>query len=774
LGSHGYVEAEIHITGRVQGVGFRPFIYRLAFRYGLRGYVVNLGDAGVEVVIEGFERSVKSFIDAIKIEAPIVSEITGIKVCYKPYRSRFSDFTIDNSKSLSKSASGIFPPDIGICKECLIDIDNPRGRWFDYPFTACAWCGPRFTGIRALPYDRERTHMDVFPLCNNCKKEYKDSMDRRFDAQGITCNKCGPTMSLLDASGAKIEVVDVFAETAKLLIEENVVAIKGIGGFHLVTLATRDAPVSKLRSRKKRPYQPFALMSPNFEAIKCFADPNNYEINTLSSWRKPIVLIKQRGKIISKLVAPGLDRVGVMLPYTGIQTILFKRLKEPALIMTSGNRTSLPMVITNDSAIKELSGISDYFLVHNREIFNRCDDSLIRVNEGRPVFIRRSRGYVPDPVEIPIKKGIAYAFGSEQSNSAAVTLNGKYFQTQYLGDINNLETIEYERSAIDRMRDLLKITCNPNVIGCDQHPDYMTSQLAEVISHETITPIIKSQHHHAHIVSVCAENNIRTEEEVIGLALDGSGFGSDGTIWGGEILLSNYYGYKRKGHLQQIPMPGGDLCSQNPYRMLISFLSLTMSDKEIRDITKNHVEKGLPQGFQELEIILKQVKTKNLIKTSSSGRYLDAVAALIGLTNYRTYEGEPAMRLESIAAKKIAKDNDIELEINLKNGLYVLKTDNILNYLTINQNKFKKSLIAALAQKYLVEGVSSMTCEIAKTEGINTIALSGGVTVNEYISKNIIKILRSSGLKVLINQQLPPGDGGIALGQSCIALSAVM
>lgn len=774
MGSQGYVEAEIHITGRVQGVGFRPFIYRLAFRHGLRGYVVNLGDAGVEIMIEGAQRNVKDFIDAIKSEAPLVSEIAGVKTSYKPYRSRFKDFTIDKSKSVSKTTSGIFPPDIGICSNCLIDMDEPIGRWFEYPFTACAWCGPRFTGIKALPYDRENTHMEVFPLCSKCDRDYKDPIDRRFDAQGITCNQCGPTMSLLDASGTKIETTDVFAETAKLLTEENVVAIKGIGGFHLTTLATRDAPIAKLRKRKKRPYQPFALISPSYEAVRCFAEPDNFEIKELSSWQKPIVLLKMSGKTISKLVAPGLSRVGVMLPYTGIQVMLFKRLREPALIMTSGNKTGLPMAITNDSALKELKGISDFFLIHNREIFNRCDDSLIRVNEGRTAFIRRSRGYVPDPIEIPIKKGIAYTVGTEQSNSAAVTLNGKCYQTQYLGDVDNLETIEYEKTAIYNMRDLLKITCNPDVIGCDQHPDYMTSHLAEVISQETKTPIIKSQHHHAHIVSVCAENKVKTDEEVVGIALDGAGYGSDGSIWGGEILISNYYEYKRRGHLQQIPMPGGDLCSQYPYRMLISFLTLTMSDKEIRDITKNHIKKALPNGLEELEVILKQVKMKNIIRTSSSGRYLDAVASLIGLTNKRTYEGEPAMRLEALAEKQIDKKIILDQEINIKNGVYELKTENILHYLTLNQNKLKKSVIAALAQKYLVDGISRMVCEIANNEGIKIIAISGGVTVNEYIITNIIKKLESDNLKVLINQKIPCGDGGVALGQSCIALTSVM
>ncbi len=774
MGSAGNVEAEVRVTGRVQGVGFRPFIHRLATRHGLRGYVVNLGDAGVEVVVEGPQREVDTFIDSIKREAPPVSEISGVQASYRPYRGRFEEFTIDRSRNGSKAVSGIFPPDIGICPDCLRDMADRGGRWFEYPFTACAWCGPRFTGVRSLPYDRERTHMHEFPMCEACKTDYRNPLDRRFDAQGITCSICGPKMSLLDSSGKAIETGDVFAYAAKLLREGEILAVKGIGGFHLAALATEDGPVAELRRRKNRPYQPFALMAPDLAAVKSFADVDDAESETLQAWQKPIVLGRQRGDVVSSLVAPGLSRVGVMLPYTGIQVMLFKRLAGPALIMTSGNRSGVPMAITNRDAIQDLGGVADHFLVHDREIVNRCDDSLLRINNGRKAFLRRSRGYVPDPIDIPLKKGVAIAVGTELSNAAAVTLDGRCYQTQYIGDVSNLETYDYEKKAMEKMRDILRITRNPDVIGCDQHPGYMTSQLAEVISQETGAGITKSQHHHAHIVSVCAENGVEPGESVVGIALDGAGYGSDGAIWGGEVLISTYSGYNRAGHLQYLPMPGGDLCAYSPYRMLVSGLTQTMGDAEIRDITRNHIVEALPNGPDELELILKQARAESVLKTSSSGRFLDSVASLLGLTYRRTYEGEPAIRLEACAELGDPNKIDITPEIEDKNGKYVLKIDNTLKYLVINRNRFKKQDIAAFAQKYVSEGFAEIAVETARRENIKTIALSGGVAVNGYISDKIIKYVENADLRVLTNRKTPLGDGGSALGQSCVALASVI
>jgi hydrogenase maturation protein HypF len=768
----GKVEAKINITGRVQGVGFRPFIYRMAVKNGLFGYVINLGDAGVEIIVEGPEVSIKQFLNDIEDNAPEVSDIEDIFHEYRPYRGRFNTFIIDKSKKTGKVASGIYPPDIGICPECLRDMEDNGGRWYEYPFTACAWCGPRFTSVKSLPYDRERTHMHDFPMCKDCEVDYYNPQDRRFDAQGITCSQCGPKMTLYDSVGKDIETEDVFSETARLLKEDSIVAIKGIGGIHLASLATKDDVLEEFRRRKDRKNQPYALMSPDLESIMSFAEVSVIEETHLTSWRKPVVILRKKHKIISDLVAPGLDTVGVMLPYTGIQTLLFKRLNEPALVMTSGNRRGIPMSITNKAVFEELRDLADYFLLHNRDIINRSDDSVLRVIDNNPVFTRRSRGYVPDPINVSINKGIGIAVGAELRNAAAIGTNGKVFMTQYLGDITSLESVESEKKAIKSMRDLLNITCNPDVMACDLHPGYMTSHLAEVMSRDMDIPLVRSQHHHAHITSVMAENCL--DEEVIGIALDGAGYGEDGQIWGGEVLKSTYVDYKRVGHLENIPMPGGDLCAHHPYRMLIASMSKHFSDDEIRDITKNHISKALPYGERELDVILHQSQSKDVLKTSSSGRFLDSIAALTGISYYRSYEGEPAIRLETLANKGNPDNIVFEPQIDSNNGKYVLNTSKLIKYLINNQNKLKNSDIAAYSQKYIVKGLVKIVRMESEASGITKTALSGGVFVNEYITSTMVKSLEHEGFEVFRNVLTPPGDGGSALGQVVTALHHVM
>ncbi|MCX6642927.1 MAG: carbamoyltransferase HypF [Candidatus Bathyarchaeota archaeon] len=773
MGSLALFEALIRVTGRVQGVGFRPFIYRLAVKQGLMGYVINLGDAGVEIVVEGPKENIDCFISSINQEAPEVSEVKEVDVEYKPFRNRFKEFMIDKSRNGSKAASGIFPPDIGICPECLRDMNTIGSRWYEYPFTACAWCGPRFTGIKSLPYDRERTHMHQFPMCNHCSGEYKDPGDRRFDAQGITCSRCGPRVSLYAGDGMVISSNDPFFDVAKLLKNGAIIAVKGIGGIHLAGIATKTEVVEKLRKRKNRPSQPFAVMSPSLKEVKQFTDPTEYEVKELTSWQRPIVLMRKKGRILSDLVAPELNQIGVMLPYTGIQVMLFKNLQVPALIMTSGNASGVPMSVNNDNAIKELRGIADFFLLHDREIVNRCDDSVLRVNEGRRTFIRRSRGFVPDPIEIPLK-GIAIALGAEQSNVGAVTLNRRCFLTQYLGDIVNLEALEYEKNAIRFICDLLKITRNPDVISCDTHPGYMTSHLASEMSQEIGVQVVTSQHHHAHIVSVCAENKLEPDDPVVGIALDGAGYGPDGTVWGGEVLISTFKSYERRGNLEELPMPGGDLCSEQPYRMLVAALTKTLSDNEIRDITLNHIESAFSNSFTELAVILKQSRSSLSLKTSSTGRFLDAVSGLVGLNYRKTYEGEPAMKLESVALSGNTDNIHYNNEITEEKGRYIIKTSGLLNYLALNIDNLRKEDVAAFSQKYLVDCLSEIAIKIANNEGLHNIALSGGVLANNYISSNLVKNLNKYNFNVIQGYKVPPGDGGIALGQTCRALSNVM
>ena len=768
-------EARVNITGRVQGVGFRPFIYRLAVKHGLKGYVKNLGDAGVEVVVEGKRKSIEKFLDEVALDSPQVSEIDEISVKYRPYRARYESFIIDKSQRSKKSASGIFPPDIGICPDCIKDMENRRSRWFEYPFTACSWCGPRLTAVRALPYDRERTHMASFPLCTHCKGEYLDPMDRRFDAQGITCVQCGPQMTLYDSDGTILVNEGIFEETARVLKDGKIVAVKGIGGVHIAALATDDEVVNELRRRKRRRYQPFAVMAPTIDDIKKFGSLTEKERSVISSWRKPIVLIENEPSgLLSEWVAPGLDRVGVMLPYTGIHHMIFKHLDEPALIMTSGNKPGMPMAITNQDAFRELRGIADFFLLHDRDIVNRTDDSVLRMIGDRKVFLRRSRGYAPDPVEVPIKRGFSVAVGAELSNTGAITNDGTCIPTQFLGDIENLESYEYERDTLRNLRRVLNITRNPDVIGCDLHPGYMTSHLAGEMSQETGSPLVTSQHHHAHIASVCAENNVEPGQPVVGIALDGVGYGTDGAVWGGEVLISTYSDFERYGHLEYLPMPGGDLCTKYPMRMIVSALTTVISDEEIRDITRNHMQNGLKHGEKELEIVLNNARNPRVIKTSSSGRFLDSISALTGLCYERTYEGEPAIKLEAAAKRGNPDKIKHDPEITIVNGRYILKTGNALELLTELLNKANRYDIMAFGQKYLAYGIAQMACDVAEDQGVNIVAISGGVLANEYISNYIQRYLENANLTAIYSKEMPPGDGGISLGQSMIALSNVI
>lgn len=770
----GLVEATLRIRGQVQGVGFRPFIYRKAVKFELRGYVVNLGDAGVEVVVEGDKEVIDQFLHEVERDAPEVSEVRAIKVSYGPYHGRFESFKIEKSRDVQGGLTGIFPPDIGICHECVEDMENPKSRWYNYPFTACAWCGPRFTAIKALPYDRERTHMEEFHMCEFCEKDYYDHMNRRFDAQGITCPYCGPKMMLYDSKGQRMEVDDVFKVVSELLVEGYIVAVKGIGGIHLAALATDDNIVMELRRRKNRPHQPFALMSPNLEAIRRFAVVNLEEEKLLSSWRRPIVLLSKRGGLISDLVAPGLSRIGVMLPYTGIHILLFKNIDEPALIMTSGNRSGLPMCIKNENAMKDLSGLADYFLLHNREIVSRCDDSVLRIISGKSVFLRRSRGYVPDPINLTMERGLAITVGAELRNAAAITIEGRCFLTQYLGDVVNLEVLEFEKTMIHRLLDLLRVTCDPDVIGCDLHPGYLTSRLAEEMSHEFGVPLVRSQHHHTHIVSVAAENGLSPDEPFVGIALDGVGYGLDAEIWGGEVLLADYSNFERRGHLEYLPMPGGDLCTIYPLRMLIAAISKVASEEEIRDITGNHISNGLPHGELEFQLILRSTRSRGIPFTSSAGRLLDSIAALCGICYKRTYEGEPAMKLEAAAMKGDPSRMDLRLEFLEEKGVYVLKTSNFLFELSEKLKEFNVFDVAALGERYLAEGMAEMAIMVAEDEDIKKIALSGGVFANEFITKCIIDRVSKQGLEILRHGLVPPGDGGIALGQSVISLANVM
>jgi len=767
-------QAVIYVTGIVQGVGFRPFVYRLATANNLKGFVTNCGDATVKILVEGTEGEINQFIEQLRQKVPPVSEVRSLKIIRGPAQGRFGVFKIKKSERKISSFESIFPPDIAICDDCIADVLNPNDRRHNYAFTCCSQCGPRFIAVDELPYDRIRTNMAQFPMCNDCKKEYLNQSNRRFHAQGICCPHCGPKMSLHDRDGKTVLVSDPIKEAAKLVDEGFILAIKGIGGFHLSTKTTEDGPILTLRKRKFRPTQPFAIMSSDLKTIKTYAYISKEEEQFLTSWHKPIILLQKSQKYyLSEFVSPGLGTIGVMLPYTGINSLLLMNSKEPALIMTSGNPSGLPMSITNKHALKKLRDVADYFLLHNRKIINRCDDSVFRVIDGIPAFVRRSRGYVPIPVSIPVsneKQLTVTAFGAELRNTGAILYQNNCFLTQYIGDITNLETLNYLLRALHDIRRLFKITNDADVITCDAHPQYMTSRLAQEIAQSKHIKLVKVQHHHAHLAAVMAENSISPDTSVVGIAMDGVGYGPDGNVWGGEVMKASYSGYERLGHLRYQPMPGGDLCAIYPLRMLIAILSTVMTKCDIYNITSRHIAHGLPHGMKEFDVISRQLKSPGIF-TSSSGRFLDSIAALTGTCYKRTYEGEPAMRVEAVAAQGDPEKLLLIPKIEHHQGVYSLDTSDLVQKLAdFAKNGQKTADICAGAQKAVAQGLADMAILAANDLGLDSIAFSGGTAVNDYIFHVIKKRVEIHNLHLIFHHTVPPGDGGISLGQSVVAL----
>jgi len=747
----------------------RPFVYRIAVYWGLTGYVLNLGDAGVRIVVEGERSAIENFIRDLRKEKPLMARYEKIDVNWKPYQGRFKTFNIRKSSKEGILKSSYIPPDISICDKCLKDILNPADRHHNYAFTCCADCGPRFTSIIELPYDRMRTTINKFPLCTYCEQEYKNPLDRRYHAQGICCPICGPKLTLYDKNGNTINCEDPIKETANLIEEGKILAIKGIGGTHLATLTTEDECVLELRRRKKkRKYKPFAIMSLNLDKIREYAIINEYEEEMITSFRRPIVLLKKSENYnLSEEISPGLHNVGVMLPYSGLHYLILQQIDDPAIVMTSGNSTDNPMAISNNEIISQLGSLADFFLLHDREIYQRCDDSVIRVIDGKPKIIRRSRGYVPEPIDTIIEykgEGIL-AVGPELTATITVMKKNRCFPSQHIGNLSgDLETIEFHKSVVNQ---ILKLTLvEPDLIACDLHPDFYTTKYAEDFADSHNIELVRVQHHHAHAAKLMAENNI--DEPIICIASDGVGYGLDGTIWGGEILLTSYNSIERLGHLKPQPMPGGDASTKYPTRMLTAILSEAIPENELREILiKNYLD-GFKYGKQEMEVVFNILRKKDYITTTSSGRVLDAISALLKICLEKTYEGEPSIRLESSATR----GNDsikITPEIIKHNGEYIFDTTKLLNDILEKLNQNKIGDLAASGQKAFAEGLAQMAIKTAEETGIKTIGFTGGVAYNEAINKIISKLVKENNLKFIQHQKISPGDAGISVGQAIVA-----
>ena len=752
------MRAETKVSGIVQGVGFRPFVYRIAVENGLVGYVRNRGDAVVEIVVEGKKDNVKRFLNDLKEKKPPLARIYNVTTSYTEDKNEFEKFTILQSSEDVEHSGSVIPPDVSICDECLNELQNPKNERYNYFFITCTNCGPRYTIIEGLPYDRPNTTMQDFPMCNFCSKEYRDPSNRRFHAQTVACNKCGPRVYLTSNEGQPIEHKDPIREAGRLLQEGYIVAIKGNGGFHVATATTLSEPISRLRKVKHRAQKPFAIMARNLEAARSFAEVSREEAELLTSYIRPIVLLrKSEDYYLSELISPGLHNIGVMLPYTGLHVMLFDGVREPAFVMTSANPPNQPIVTQNQEALKRLGPVVDFFLFHNRTIAQRCDDSVVRLHGKNTSVIRRSRGYAPEPIRL--KRSVddcVLGVGAELNATSCVLLQDKAFISQHIGDVENLETFEFLREATHH---LMRLTNSKiDVIACDLHPKFTTTRLAHDLGNQLGCPVVPVQHHYAHIASLMGEHNIH---EMVGIACDGFGYGSDGNAWGGEVLYCNHEGFQRLGHLQEQPMVGSDLATRYPLRMAAGILHSVMDIEEWLIYNSSR----FPHGEKEVEVIIKQLEKGVVPKTTSCGRMLDAVSAVLDICYERTYEGEPAMKLESAATK----GRDV---LNLEPKLASKTVDTTILVREVFNQRHNHSIadLACSAQSYLAKGLAQLAVEETERLGVKAIGFSGGVAYNEHITQTIRKVVEECGFKFFVHSLVPPGDGGISFGQA-IAVS---
>ncbi|MEM3703293.1 MAG: carbamoyltransferase HypF [Candidatus Bathyarchaeia archaeon] len=753
------VRVRVRVTGIIQGVGFRPFIYRIAVKNGLKGYVRNMGDAGVEIFLEGEENAINNFLRDLREKKPPLARIHEIITTKLEGEHQYTSFTIEKSSEASELSGSVIPPDVAICDECLRELRDRNNLRYDYFFITCTDCGPRYTIIERLPYDRGNTTMQDFSMCSFCQSEYNDPLNRRFHAQTIACPKCGPKVYLTNRKGELISHKDPVREAGKLIAEGFIVAVKGYGGFHVAAATTKDGPLVRLREAKHRRQKPFAIMARSLEAVRSFAEVSPREAQLLTSYVRPIVLLKKgKNYYLSDFIAPGLHNVGVMLPYTGLHYMLFDNVDEPAFVMTSANPPNQPIVKDNEEALKTLGDIVDYFLFHNRRIAHRCDDSVMRLHGKKHVFIRRSRGYAPAPIILKEKaKKCVLALGGELNNTACILLRNKAFISQHIGDVENIETADFLEKA---SKHLIRLTNSKvDVVACDLHPKFATTRFARSLAEENHWQLVQVQHHFAHVAGLMVEHDVN---EIVGVCCDGYGYGADGEAWGGELILSSRDSseFKRIAHLEKQPLLGGDLATRYPLRMAAGILHKKVNVKDWLIQNKQH----FPHGESEVQLILQQLeKGRSTVKTTSCGRILDAVAAVLEVCYERTYEGEPAMKLESVAirGKDFLKFNPI-IEGD------ALNTTEMLLEIFESRKKYAVADLAFSAHVYLAKGLATLATEKALENGIKLVGFSGGVACNEIFTRIMQKTVEAAGLRFLVHGAIPPGDGGLSFGQAAI------
>lgn len=714
--------AQIRIKGAVQGVGFRPFVYGLAKSFGLSGWVLNDGE-GVLIEVQG--KNIDDFCNSLTDQAPVLSRIDDINVLSIPSLDGETDFEIRQSDQTDIITDII--PDAATCPACLkemYDPDNPR---YGYPFINCTHCGPRYTITHTLPYDRPQTSMNVFEMCDSCSKEYHNPLDRRFHAQPICCPDCGPQLSMS---------VD---EMAERILDGQILAIKGLGGFHLVCNAHDEDAIQRLRDRKNREAKPFAIMVARTESIKHFAKLNIHEKELLESVERPIVLLEKHGSEMPDNIAPGLNRMGVMLPYTPIHHLLLNALNRNPLVMTSANPGGEPLVISNEEAYERLDGIADAIITHDRDILIRVDDSVLRSDMGQTTFMRRARGFTPKPIFLRDKGPSVLALGAYLKNTICLTRDNQAYLSQHIGDLDNVATIGFLKETVSHLKNILRV--DPAMVIHDLHPDFASTHFANELG----LPTLSVQHHHAHIASVIAEHQLNNP--VIGVALDGFGLGEEGDSWGGELLKVDGLSCERLGHLHQLAQPGGDKAAIQPWRMGASVLHQLGRSDEIETRYQT-------QDTKTLTLMLD--KGLNAPMTSSAGRLFDAACGLLGVCTESKFEGQAPMMLESMVSRIEIMEQGWSIENGQLNFLPLL---NAISGLTAEHG-------ANLFHGTLIAGLADWIKQACQEHDIKTAALSGGCFLNQILAQGLTRKLQQGGITPYLNQQAPLSDAGLSLGQA--------
>jgi hydrogenase maturation protein HypF len=760
------IRRHINIEGMVQGVGFRPFVYRTAVSFMLKGFVRNT-PLGVEIEAEGPPAALEAFILTLQERAPALAQVRSVQANDLPLRGG-PEFVILESESVGEVAA-LVSPDAAVCADCLLELTDPADRRYRYPFINCTNCGPRYTIVRGIPYDRPNTTMSVFTMCSDCQREYETPSDRRFHAQPNACPVCGPSLQLTDAEGRSVPGGDAVRTAARMLQEGNILAVKGLGGFHLACDAANDRAVLELRRRKAREEKPLAVMAFDLDAASRIAVLSDAEGDLLRSFRKPIVLAKKRlPEVLSAAVAPNNAYYGVLLPYAPLHHLLLSD-GPRILVMTSGNVSEEPMAVSNRDAYRRLAGIADHFLVHDRDIHVRNDDTVVRIVAGIPAMVRRSRGFVPVPVFLRRRLPAVLGVGGELKNTVCLVHGERGFFSHHVGDLENAETFDAFEQAVGHVEALFQI--RPQALAYDPHPDYLATRWALGRAESTAgMKALPVQHHHAHIVSCLAENG--REDRVIGIAADGTGFGPDGTVWGGEVLLADPGAFERAAHLAVRPMPGGAQAVRDPWRMALAYLVHAMEkDFSGEDAESSIFRKVSALGFvksmgqEKIRAVVRMIRSKiPMPLTSSLGRLFDAVAAIAGVRDRSAFEGQAAMELEMAMEESTGT---YTFGIDISQYPFKMNPDPVLRDAFHDACQgLSAGKISTRFHRSVVNAFAEVSAKLREKTGINTVALSGGCFQNRFLSETIKQVLEKQGFEVLIHSQVPANDGGLALGQA--------